>query len=326
MNSNNENIKPLSLDEEDKYKPFSLDKKNNDKEADIVLKGKESTDQSLVNENTNVPITQGSTSDIKNKDSNYVFFFGVSASGKTVILSALLYYLSSKAGALEPQIGTPNTTTARVLLHDIFENIRQGVLPDRSTKNQVTRLDFVFIPNNKSKKVIPINLTFLETAGGNHQDIARGGTYHSSIDSYLNANIPLNIIIVTSYDTAERDDTLINEFLDELVRKGMNLKIVNVILVISKWDKSGRTKVSDEVELDDYIQERLPRTNERINTFGLNKTFFTIGLIEKTEKGEIIKELNLASAELLSKWLYESITGIRLDYEGTFWERIWFNL
>jgi hypothetical protein len=46
----------------------------------------------------------------------------------------------------------------------------------------------------------------------NHNDIRRGGSYHSSIETFLNANIPLTFIIVTSYESAYKDDSLINEF------------------------------------------------------------------------------------------------------------------
>ncbi|CEN50411.1 hypothetical protein CCAN2_2040042 [Capnocytophaga canimorsus] len=55
-------------------------------------------------------------------------------------------------------------------------------------RDQVTRMDLVFEPNNKSKKVNPINLTFLETSGENHNEIRRGGQYHSSISQYLKQN------------------------------------------------------------------------------------------------------------------------------------------
>jgi hypothetical protein len=306
MSNDNDITKPFSLEDDEPVRPVILESNQN-------------------NSSDFVPIANNNSAEIKNTDSNFVFFFGVSASGKSVILSSMLYYLSSKAGVLRPKLGTPNTKEAQVLLADFFENLRQGILPDRTTRDQVTRLDLVFEPNNKSKKVTPINLTFLETAGGNHQDITRGGTYHSSIEAYLNANIPLNFIVVTSYDTAHRDDTLINEFLDELERKGKNLKSINVILVISKWDKSGRMDVSSEEELENFITERLPRTNNRINSYELSKTYFTIGNIEKTGTTEKITLLNLASAEVLSKWLYESIVGVPLDYEGTFWERLKFS-
>lgn len=305
MRNNNDTTTPFSLDDDEQMKSTMRNNQLDNSEF--------------------VPLANNNTAEITNVDSNFIFFFGVSSSGKSVILSSMLYYLSSKAGVLRPKLDTPNSKEAQVLLADFFENLRQGKLPDRTTRDQVTRLDLVFDPNNKSKKVAPINLTFLETAGGNHQDITRGGTYHSSIETYLNANIPLNFIVVTSYDTAHREDRLINEFLDELERKGKNLKSINVILVISKWDKSGRMGVSNEEELESFFTERLPMTNNRINSYELNKTYFTIGNIENTGISEKITLLNLASAEILSKWLYESIVGYPLDYAGTFWEKIKFS-
>jgi hypothetical protein len=62
-----------------------------------------------------------------------------------------------------------------------------------------------------------------------------------------------------------------------------------------------------------------------MNSYELNKTYFTIGSIENNGNGERITLLNLAPAELLSSWLYASIVGYPLDYEGTFWERLKFS-
>lgn len=308
MSLDNDELKPLSIDNDDEaLVPLGFETKTNNYSDGFV------------------PISKSMSDDIKNKDSNFIFFFGTAESGKSVILSSMLYYLSSQAGVLRPKLGTPNTKEAQVLLSDFFENIRQGVLPNRTTRDQVTRLDLVFEPNNRSKKVPAINLTFLETSGENHNEIRRGGSYHSTIESYLNANIPLTFIIVTSHDTAHKDDTLINEFLDELERKGKNLKSVNVILVISKWDKSGRMDVANEDELNSFINERLSRTSQRMDTYGLAKTYYTIGNIQNSNGTERITLLSLSTAEVLSKWLYESIIGFPLDYEGTFWERIKFS-
>lgn len=308
MSAENENLKPLSFDNEEELIPLSID-----------------NDQSNYSEDNFVPISKGPNNEIKNKDSNFVFFFGVSASGKSVILSSLLYYLSSQAGVLSPKSGTPNSKEAQSLLEDFFENISKGILPNRTTRDQVTRIDLKFEPSNKSKKVPPINLTFLETAGANHLDITRGNQYHNSIDSYLNAKIPLNIIIVTSYDSAHKEDSLINIFLNRLVDKGIEPKYVNIILVISKWDLSGKGSVASEDELESFIAERLPMTNNRVNTYEFSKTYFTIGNIENNGNTERITNLNLDSAEIISNWLYESITGYPLDYEGTLWERIKFS-
>lgn len=308
MDNFNEKFKPLSFDQEaeEMLKPLSFD---NDQQIQEDF----------------VPISRTISNDIKNKESNFVFFFGTADSGKSVILSSMLYYLKSHAGVLRPKLGTPNSKEANVLLSDFFENIRQGILPNRTSRDKVTRLDLVFEPNNKSKKVVPIDLTFLETSGENHNEIRRGGSYHSSIESFLNANVPLTFIIVTSYDSAHREDSLINEFLDELERKGKNLKSVNAVLVISKWDKSGRMDVESAEELEGFISDRLPMTAQRINTYGLSKSYYTIGSVQNSVGQERVNLLNLSTAEVLSKWLYRSITGYDLDYEGTFWERLKFS-
>jgi hypothetical protein len=306
MSTENENLKPLS---------FGFEEENTSLDSNI--------NEPIVEEF--VPIADTSTTEIKNKNSNFVFFFGVGESGKSVILSSMLYYLSAKAGVLKPSLGVPNSKEAQVLLYDFFENISKGILPNRTTRDQVTRIDLIFEPNNRSKKVPPINFTFLETSGENHKDISRGGAYHSSIEYYLNANIPLNFIIVTSYDKAHLEDALIDTFLNELIKKGKNLKMINIVLVISKWDKSGQSKVSSEAELENFISQRLPMSNNRINTYQLSKTYFTIGKIEQTNNGEKITVLDLAPAGILANWLYESITGYPIDYEGTFWERIKFS-
>lgn len=308
----------MSWVDDDELKPLSLD----DKET--YSAGSDVGNEENYGDDFHVPLEENS-SKIKNADSNFVFFFGTSESGKSVILSSMLYYLSSRAGVLRPKLDSPNTREAQVLLSDFFENIRQGILPNRTTRDQVTRLDLVFEPNNKSKKVQPINLTFLETSGENHNEIRRGGSYHSSIDAYLNAEIPLTFIIVTSFESAHKEDTIINEFFDELVRKNRNARSVNVILVVSKWDKSGSSFVSNEEELESFINERLSRTSQRLNTYGYAKTYYTIGSIQGTKGNERITMLNLSTAEILSKWLYESITNYPLDYEGTFWERIKFS-
>ena len=301
MASENEPLKPLTFDDNNELKPLSFETKNNSENDDFV------------------PISKGNSAEIKNKDSNFVFFFGTASSGKSVILATMLYYLRSQAGVIRPKIGTPNTAEAEILLYDFFDNISKGILPEGTVKDKVTRLDLVFEPNNKSKKITPINLTFLETSGENHNDIKRGGNYHSSIETYLTANLPLTFIIVSSYENAHKDDILINTFLNKLEKYEKSLKSINIILVISKWDKSGSTNI-EAAELENYIHARLPMTSTAIDTYGLAKTFYTIGEInEETNK---ITLLDLDRAQKLSEWLYESIVGYSLDYEGIFFERI----
>jgi hypothetical protein len=273
-----------------------------------------------------VEISDETNEEIENFDSNVIFFFGVSAAGKSVILSAVLYYLNSRAGALSPNNLNPNSQEAKVLLSDFLENISKGILPDRTTRDKVTRIDLTFSPNNRSKKVPPINLTFLETAGANHQDIFKGNQYHVSIDRYITQKTPLNVIIVTSYNSAHKEDALIDTFLNRLVEKGIDPKNVNILLVISKWDLSGKSTVSSDEELDKFIFSRLPMTNSKMELHRFHKTYFTIGKIEDQGSIQKITNLSLHSAGIISRWIYESIVGYPIDYPGTLMERIKFSI
>lgn len=259
-----------------------------------------------------------------NKDSNFICFFGTAQSGKSVILSTMLYAMQSKYGVLSPKIGTPNSKEAEVLLEDFFENVHKGILPERTDRDQVTRMDLVFRPNNKSEKVPPIDLTFLETSGENWNDIRRAGILHSSIDAYLSADIPLTFILVTGYNNAHKDDALLKKFLYLLEQKRHNLRKTNVILVVSKWDKSGSQKISAEEEFENFVQVKLPLTYSFLETNGLDRTFYTIGELRQDPKDgkERVKNLNLESAQRVSKWLYKSITGYDVEYEGTFLEQL----
>ncbi|WP_027376221.1 hypothetical protein [Kaistella palustris] len=322
----NDHLKPLSFDDHstDELKPLSF--KNDESEELQPLSSFSSSKVESTSGDDFVPI-QGGTKvvDIKNKNSNYVFFFGTGQSGKSVILSSMLYALRTKFGVIRPQTGTPNSREAMVLLSDFFENIRKGILPERTVRDQVTRMDLVFEPNNKSKKVNPINLTFLEASGENHNEIRRGGNYHGSIAQYLKADIPVTFILVTGYDAAHREDTLLNEFLYLLEHEGKNLQNINLVLVVSKWDKSGSQQPSSE-ELDYFIKERLPMTYQFLETNGLAKTYYTIGQLDDNSGKDKISSLNLDSAEILSKWLYKSISGVRLDYEGSMLEQLRWSL
>lgn len=306
MNSNNEELKPLSFESNGKdttLKPLELNNIDNSSE-DFV------------------PITGASKLDIKNKNSNFICLFGSPQSGKSVILCSLLYYFKARAGVLRPTPSTPNPKEAQILLSQFFDEISRGILPPRTTINQIARFDFTFEPNNKSEKVNPINLTFLDTAGDNNNEIRRGGTFNNTLDEYINAQIPITFIVVTSCENAHKEDTFINEFIDELEKKGKNLKHINVIVIVSQWDKSGKNYASND-ELEYFFSERLPMTNNLIETYNLTRTYYTIGNVNNENR---VTKLELDTAEVLGKWLYQSITNYPLDYEGTFWERIKFSI
>ncbi len=310
----------------EELKPLDFGGNNNNLETD----NSNTTENSYSNiseEEEFVPRVRRTTG-IVNQNSNYIFSFGTAESGKSVILSSMLYAMQTEYGVLSPKIEAPNSKEAEVLLSDFFDNIAQGILPERTDRDKVTRMDLVFKPNNKSQKVTPADFTFLEASGENWNEIRRGGVLHSSIDSYLSADVSLTFMLVTGYNSAHKEDSILKEFLFLLEKKRHHLRNTNVILIVSKWDKSGSENVSSEEELENFIRERLPMTNSFLETNGLDKTYYTIGELyfDEQENKEKVAEFNFESAKRLSKWLYKSVKGYDLDYEGTFWEQLKWSL
>ncbi len=265
------------------------------------------------------------TSEIKNKDSNFVLFFGTGGAGKTMLLSTMLYALNSKYGMLGPNKNISNTKKARRLLASFLSRLRTGELQESTERDEVTRLDLTFYPNNRSEKVKPVDFTFLETSGENHNEIANGGDYKKCIEQYLNANISMSIILTVGYNEAYEVDPLCMEFVRYLLMKGKNLKKINFILAISKWDLSGSEEGPSEEELDAFIKETMPMTYQFIDTYNYSRTYYTIGKVKKagnlSEQDRIVS-LNFHTAENLAKWLYKSVAGIDVEYEGTIWEQL----
>src|ERR1044071_3062328 len=268
-----------------------------------------------------VPIANNSS--VESKDSNFVFFFGKSQIGKSVILASMLYYMNVRVGTLRPKLSTPNTQEAEILLYDMLDGLKRGILPSRTVKDQVMRIDLILDPNNTSKKVKPISLTFLEISGENLQEVRRGGSFHRNIDEYLNADIPITFLLVTDYENAADDDALMISFLQKLEGERSNYKRVNAILIIAKWDKSGSMSARSEEQLNDFIKEQMPMTNNQINNYELFKTYYTVGRVVQGDDGiDRLEQLNLATAGSLTEWLYESITGVDINYEGSWFERL----
>lgn len=266
-----------------------------------------------------VPIS----SSLDDNDSNFVFSFGETQIGKSVILASVLFYMNARAGTIRPKLSTPLTQEAETLLYDMLDDLKRGILPKRTTVEQVTRLDLIFEPNNKSKKVKPISLTFLEMAGDDLVKVRRGGSLHKSIDEYLNAEIPINFFLVTDYEKAPHNDNLMISFLRKLEGERRRYKRVNAILIVTKWDKSGNMRPRSEDEFNAFVREHMPMTNNQIDNYELFKTYYTVGeVINDGEGSERLTQLNLDTAKLLTEWLYEGITGIDINYEGTFWERL----
>lgn len=287
-------------------------------------------------ENKSVPIVDrfvgiSESKVIDDKDSNHIFFFGKPQIGKSAILATMLFYMNARAGSIKPKPGVPNSKAVEVLLFDMLDNLKRGILPSRTETNKVSNIELIFEPNNRSKKVKPINLTFLEMSGEDLKVVRQGDPFINEINNYLNEEIPITFIMVTDYEDAAADDILMISFLQKLQKEQRKFKKVNAILLVSKWDKSNnwtksnKDRIPSEKELNNFFEEHMPMTNQQADHYELFKTYYTAGTVIKNDSTgkdtDQLQELDLTSAETLTGWLYQSITGVDINYEGTWWER-----
>ncbi len=316
---------------------FSLEQATDDNSFEGLVEQVEDTNQettdvyptnTIQEDDDYVPVNRKSATTLANKDSNFICSVGTGGSGKSVILASLLYAIQTEYGVLNPKIGAPHTQETMLLLNKFYKGMSTGQLPERTILDKVSRLDFVFKPNNKSEKVPAIDLTFLETAGDNWNEVLKNGVLHSSIENFITADIPITFMLITGCNDAHKDDVLFSQVLFYLTKRRYNLKNTNVILIISKWDKMGTENVESEEVLDNFVIERLPMTHNYLETYGLTKTYYTVGELQpdRSTGGEKIQRLNLDSARRLAKWIYKSIVGYDLEYQGTLWEQIKWSL
>lgn len=271
---------------------------------------KEQKPTSVFADNARIPIAGSVTKE----DTNFVFSFGQSQSGKSVILASMFYYMSAFAGLLKPIPSMLNSEEAELLFRDMLEDLSKGILPKRTSIETVTRLNFEFIPNTKSSKVKPIKLTFLEMSGEDLIKVRRAGLLYREIEEYLTAKIPITFFLITPYDEMHINDMLLLSFLRKLESERRNYIKVNAILIITKWDKSGHTRPRSIDEFEKIIKERMPLTSGQLDSYQLSKTYYTIGEITKDgDNKDKLNQLNLETAKLLTHWLYKSITGIDIN-------------
>ncbi len=285
---------------------------------DKLKASEEQKQPSVFTDKARVPIV----SSAGHEDTNYVFSFGQAQSGKSVILASLFYYMSAFGGLLKPRPSRLNSGEAELLFREMLENLSKGILPNRTTVETVTNLNFEFIPNTKSKKVKPIKLTFLEMSGEDLAKVRHNELLYREIEDYLTSKIPITFFLVTPYDEMHANDMLIFSFLRKLESEARGFTRVNAILLITKWDKSGHVKPSSVDEFDQIIRERMPLTNGQLDAYELSKTYYTIGEISKDANNkDKLHGLNLKTAQLLTEWLYKSITGVDIHHK-TFIETV----
>ncbi|MEO1415398.1 MAG: hypothetical protein AAFW00_08970 [Bacteroidota bacterium] len=237
------------------------------------------------------------------KNTNYIFVFGYTGSGKSTALTAINMYMRQHYRVILNQ--AENQDGIR-LMHQMMRDIEEGYFPQPTSMGQITEYDTAFLMNGTD-----VNLTFLEMAGEDLKrvDVDTGEEgFSDAIKAYLTCpGITISFLIVADFDrvVARKEDKLILQFLSYLYNEGIDMSRVGVVL--SKFDR-GRT----DMNVEEVIQNYLPQVDKWLTSGDISqpRVFpFSIGeILSEDHKKDEISEIQLLDCDPIVNWLHTTLS------------------
>jgi len=234
----------------------------------------------------------------KARNTNYIFTFGNFGVGKSTLMAAICSYIQDSPEVRLRKNVDGNQEGMRLLMNDWMTALKKRQYPPQSRKGMILNID-VGLQGVGESKIIPI--TFLEMSGEDlnaldiryYTDESEFNSLKSEFISYLKET--KICLIVTSVETAESDDLLIDQFFEWLERYQVKSPI---LLVVSKWDK-----LEKKIPVDEFIKTRMPSTSKWLVDNNVGDCDFKKFSIGKTENDNKIISINLKDAEDISHWI-----------------------
>lgn len=278
------------------------------------------------------PIEDSDTTEEKNHDlvvdpeMPYFFVFGLPSSGKTAMLSGLIYYLKTLA---EGQLRTLNDQDkinhrkGQYLMAHMQQSVRSGKFVtgtkaiDKSEFVFPNEINLEFIPDDLKKPIMPFCL--LDMAGEDQSSVMlfdeglSGGELDIRIKSYLeHADCSIVFIFVVDVDSPAESEDLIDRFLDYMEQLGHTEN--PVLFTVNKWDiqRAQYESVEEYFEQNLLILNRRRKDQKRLTAI----MDFSIGEVHfDPSTGWDTYKYNPKDSERLMKWMYEIATGYSMDEE-----------
>jgi len=245
------------------------------------------------------------------KNSNFIFVFGYTGSGKTTVLAAIDLYIRRKYAKTINPTGNKDGINH---INKIVRNITFGEFPNATPAGTIVEYD-VALTHPVSDETV--NLTFIEMAGEDlrkiNTDDEDGGTgeLRSEIKKYLTCpDISMSFLLIADYkeriETLREDDLFMNFF--GYVRN-LEVPLKNVGVIVSKFDK----ELTDRLFLNDVVEDYLPQTRR----FMENKSIIENAKIFPFSIGEVVQEegdepritaIDLRDTDAVVSWLFDSFS------------------
>jgi len=265
---------------------------------------------------------------IERMNTNFMFIFGSSQRGKTVITASILNFLSSAdaEGGLSVVRGrTDKTDHGDRLLKQIRRKIAARQFPDRTVlvgDDEPIYVNVKFTPRN-SRDHKALNLTFLEMPGDTLQkvDAPDGGMgdLPSSINAFLRADrrkVKLSFILVTDHQNAPDDDQLMASFIEYIIEENATFAEEGFLLLVSKWDE-----YDGGLSVGEFVKLNMPITYGKLYDKRHSMSSFSIGEVDQAagSRGGMInflKVFNPEPSKRVINWMWKRVSGKPLYTES----------
>jgi hypothetical protein len=278
---------------------------------------------------------------IESMKTNFVFFFGKPASGKSAILSTLLYHLQCNFtndigfSAIKNKIeGTCmlKTDSSKQLSALIYQYLSKRRFVPQTKGGFVGQIRMEYQPLNPDYTNLPgIDVTFLEMAGENFSDIEntpdKTAKLPLKVDVYFKVpKISMLFVLITKHSKAKQEDKKMNDFIEHIHSKNPALlSRSRIFLFIGEWDTYD---AKNETPLE-FVEKNMPKTYAKLKTQKNIISSFSIGSVDTVtnEYGEnlpFITSFNLDFPYKMWKQIYGTFTGEELDKKP--WWKKWLGL
>jgi|SRR5690554_1813123 len=253
---------------------------------------------------------------------SYIFLFGPSSVGKTVIIGSIYEYLNTQRGG---QYGdtlsnlnrneVPYEKQGSQLLNQFIQRSNENKFPDGTA---IAAAENTGIPKHINFKLSPADgrkpnfeFCFMDMAG---EDLAKidfnsNRPLPDSIRTYIEDVEKNNVCFIYIIDPAEETKSKIEQI--QLFNAFINLIDSNehnetpILLLVSKWDL-----VNEYKQVEDYLKNEFSQIWGMINQAGRSFDYaeFSIGKVI----GNTIEEYDYSYSERVFNWVYKNQIGVSL--------------
>jgi hypothetical protein len=268
----------------------------------------------------------------RGQETTFVFFIGTPDSGKTAIISSLIYHMGDRTDGnyRAMNFGGDNQQSIDVQ-EKIRDIIRDRRFPDRTNVGDLNNIDVFFKPSSNHPEM---RVTFIDMSGERQKsllDKTAQGQDKYAVEAFFKAEVSMMFVLVTAHDSKKHlakdkttrvdDDIWLEKFIVYLENRGYDTS--KLLLLVSQWDTYTGTYIPTQ-----FVAENLPTTCSKLTSIAKTKnttnnfSSYSVGAVDQeVDNQPYIKKIDDEHPRMILTWIYENATGVKLN-KVSLWQKI----